>query len=247
MSGVALGSGYGRNFRCPGYRQQPGWSHWWSIEFARLVAARAGRLELIGTMGSLSCRCGSFAPRRRCQLRRHSITIPDDKTNISSILRIESLGWQRHCGGRDLPGLIISAGVAGNLSALSIHFGSTVVSGLSQRLQRMAGRAPWGRQVVALTAHCRQVTNRAWTPCRRVLPSDIGGIGSSSQAILHGRTDSEQNDGSVPVREPLWGVGVRVPRRTLDVKSAPVRRGAPKQMATAPATRKCDSRDMTVA
>jgi hypothetical protein len=26
MSGVALGSDYGRNFRCPGYRQQPGWS-----------------------------------------------------------------------------------------------------------------------------------------------------------------------------------------------------------------------------
>jgi hypothetical protein len=94
----------------------------------------------------------------------------------------------------------------GNLSAHSIQFGTAVAPSLPQRLQRMRGPnegtvASSGQSSILAARswpQCWQVTNKPRTPCRRMLPSVIGRIGSSSLTIRpsknkHGTESSDRD------------------------------------------------------
>jgi hypothetical protein len=104
---------------------------------------------LMGTMGSLSCRCGCFAPRRRCQLRWHSITIPVTK-RISH--RSEDRVFELAAG--IAAGVIFPASLLARVRPVVCRpFRSNSASpsdqAMPQRLQRMTGRRTMGS-----SGHC---------------------------------------------------------------------------------------------
>jgi hypothetical protein len=94
---------------------------------------------------------------------------------------------------------------AGNLSARSIQLGTAVAPSLAQRLQGMRGPkdgtvASSGQPSILTAPHSRSaVTNKPRTPCRRMLPSVIGRIGSSFLAMLQAK-----NGQGTKSSEPLY-------------------------------------------
>jgi hypothetical protein len=100
------------------------------------------------------------------------------------------------------------------LSATSPSLSTGPSAGTTRLLSRGGGRAAdFDVDVFSTMAGVMaawQVTNKPRTPCRRMLPSVIGRIGSSSLAMSQRRTDKERNQVAV--------IGTSGPAATMAIR-----------------------------